>query len=207
MLSQTIARILLDQKAVTLSPDKPYTFASGIKSPIYCDNRVLISCPQAREVVLQGFETLLTEIEPVAVIAGTATAGIPWAAWLAQQQGKPLVYVRSANKAHGKGEQIEGRLVEDQSVVVIDDLITTGGSALSAVQVIKNMKCQVSHCLAIFSYNMQQAKTNFTSAGAKLLTLTQLDVLLDVAIEKSLITEAQKQLVLRWRDCPEGYQP
>jgi len=199
-----IAQILFDSQAVTLNPDNPFHFSSGFRSPIYCDNRVLISFPQYRTSIIDAFVRLLTNhaILPD-VIAGTATAGIPWAAWIADRLNKPMVYVRSKAKAHGKCNQIEGRIKPNQRVVVIEDLISTGGSAINCVEALRQANTQVTHCCALFNYQLTKAKQAMQQADIQCDSLCTLDQLLNTALTNQTLTKNQLTLIKKWQTAPE----
>ena len=174
-----IALLLLQVGAVALSPSKPFTWASGISSPIYCDNRLLLSDPKAREEVIRAFLSLIKKEKIYFdAIAGIATAGIPHASILADRLKKPLLYVRAVAKQHGKGNQIEGKLKKGSRVLVIEDLVSTGGSSLAAVKALKAAGARVTHCLAIFSYGFPESQKAFQVERCSLKTLTNLDSLL-----------------------------
>ena len=205
-LAKEIAKDLLDIKAVFLRPDEPFTWASGIKSPIYCDNRLVMSSPEVREKIAEGFVGSVKENFPdVEVIAGTATAGIPHAAWLAQKLNLPMVYIRSSSKSHGRENKIEGLLKKNQKVVVIEDLISTGGSSLKAVDAVRDSGANVLGVAAIFSYELEKAQKAFEDAGILYYTLTNYPVLLDVALAEGIVREAQLELLNSWRVNPEAY--
>ena len=154
------AKILFDLKAVKINVKEPFTFSSGIKSPIYCDNRVILGYPEAREQIVQGFLDII-DTENTDVIAGVATAGISWAAFIAEKLGKPMAYVRSKPKGHGVGRQIEGAETAGKRVAVIEDLISTGGSSINAAEVLRNSGADSVEVKAIFSYNFKSAFENF----------------------------------------------
>jgi len=203
-MEHDIARLLLAEKAVTLNVKEPYTYASGIRSPIYCDNRVLISNPVARAAVLDGFVELITHHSPhYDIIAGTAIAGIPWAAWLAQQLNKPLVYVRD-KKDHGKQNTIEGRLEANSRVIVIEDLISTGKSSYAAVEELRNAKTEVIACLAIFTYELQKSKSTFSDCP--LFTITRFSALIEEAQAQHYITGEEAMHILAWNKSPENWE-
>ncbi len=168
-----IAKILLESKAVTLRPEKPYRYASGILSPIYCDNRVLISLPEKRKIIIDSFIDLIksSKIE-FDVVAGTATAGIPHAAWIAHKLDKPMIYIRQKTKGHGKENSIEGILTKKDRTIIIEDLISTGGSSVGAVKAVKAKGGIVDACFAIFTYEMKKAKESFREVKCKVHTLT-----------------------------------
>lgn len=204
--AKDVAEILLEIKAVTLSPGKPYRFVSGILSPIYCDNRLLISYPEKRERVVEHFiETIKERDLDFDVIAGVATSGIPHAAWVAEKLGKPMIYVRSSKKEHGKGNLIEGRMEKGDRVLVIEDLISTGGSSLSAVKAVEEAGGVVVACLAVFSYNMERANSMFKEAGCRLIPLSDFDVLIEVASEKEYINSEDRERALKWNKDPRNW--
>ena len=201
-----IAKDLLKIKAVKLSPDKPFTWASGIKSPIYCDNRLTISYPEIRKQIAQGLAAQIkAEFPDVEVIGGVATAGIPHAAWVADELGLPLVYVRSKPKDHGRGKQIEGVLPAHAKTVLIDDLLSTGGSVLKAVKAAQNEGADVIGVGAIFSYQLPAVSANFEQAGLSFTTLTNYSELLEAATEENYIAEDQLETLKRWRKAPEKW--
>ena len=198
-----VAKDLLSIKAVTLSPEEPFTWASGIKSPIYCDNRLTISYPEVRKRIAKGIADIIREKYPeTEVIAGTATAGIPHAAWIAEELNLPMIYVRSKPKDHGRGKQIEGVLAEGQKVVLIDDLLSTGGSVLKAVDAAKNEGADVLGVCGIFSYQLDD---NFKAYNLSYATLTNYTELIEVAEENDYIEEKQKEILHAWRKDPENW--
>lgn len=201
-----IAKDLLDIKAVKLSPDQPFTWASGIKSPIYCDNRLTISYPKIRTAIAKGIASLIKEKYPeTEVIAGTATAGIPHAAWIAAELELPLVYVRSKPKDHGRGKQIEGVLAKGAKTVVIDDLLSTGGSVLKAIEAARKEGADVIGVGAIFSYQLPAIEDNFKQAGLTYFTLTNYSELLEVAVKENEITEKEHEVLKTWREDPKNW--
>ncbi|HEQ4181289.1 TPA: orotate phosphoribosyltransferase, partial [Streptococcus pyogenes] len=172
-LASQIATQLLDIKAVYLKPEDPFTWASGIKSPIYTDNRVTLSYPKTRDLIENGFvETIRAHFPEVEVIAGTATAGIPHGAIIADKMTLPFAYIRSKPKDHGAGNQIEGRVLKGQKMVIIEDLISTGGSVLDAAAAASREGADVLGVVAIFTYELPKASQNFKEAGIKLITLS-----------------------------------
>lgn len=202
-----IAKDLLKIKAVKLSPDKPFTWASGIKSPIYCDNRLTISYPEIRKQIAQGLAAQIkAEFPDVEVIGGVATAGIPHAAWVADELGLPLIYVRSKPKNHGRGKQIEGVLPVHAKTVLIDDLLSTGGSVLKAVKAAQNEGANVIGVGAIFSYQLPAVSENFEQAGLSFTTLTNYSELLEAATEENYIAEDQLETLKKWRQAPEKWR-
>lgn len=201
-----IAKDLLEINAVKLSPKEPFTWASGLKSPIYCDNRLTISYPKIRRAIAKGLAQLIKENFPtVEVIAGTATAGIPHAAFIAEELNLPLVYVRSKPKDHGQGRQIEGVLKKGAKTVVIDDLLSTGGSVLKAVKVAENEDADVLGVAAIFSYQLKALEENFNEARLPFITLTNYTELLSAALETGHISAAEEEILQKWRLDPAAW--
>lgn len=206
MIAEQIAQDLLSIEAVSLSPDEPFTWASGLKSPIYCDNRVTMSYPEVRRAIAQGLAAKIKEEFPnVEVIAGTATAGIPHAAWVAEILDLPMVYIRSKAKDHGRGNQIEGRITEGQKMVVIEDLISTGGSVLEAAAAAKREGADVLGVAAIFTYELAKGKKNFEEANTPLVTLTNYSTLIESALQENYINQEQLELLKKWRKDPENW--
>ena len=194
-----VAKSLLDIAAVKLQPNDPFTWASGIKSPIYTDNRKTISFPDARRIIIDGLVTLIKEQYPdVAVIGGVATAGIPHAAWVAEKLDLPMIYVRSKPKDHGTGKQIEGVLAAGQKVVLIDDLISTGGSVLGAVKATQAAGGEVLGVAAIFSYELPAATMNFAQAATPFSSLTNFSSLIQVAQQTGELTAEELTLIADW---------
>lgn len=205
-VAENIAKDLLKIEAVFLSPDEPFTWASGIKSPIYCDNRITMSYPEVRREIAKGLaEEIKANYPDVEVIAGTATAGIPHAAWVAELLDLPMVYIRSKAKDHGKGNQIEGRITEGQKMVVIEDLISTGGSVLEAAEAAKREGADVLGVAAIFTYELDKGVEKFKAAEMPLLTLTNYSTLIEIALEENYINEQQLTLLKEWRKDPENW--
>lgn len=201
----SIAALLLKHGAVALRPSKPFVWASGIRSPIYCDNRILLSYPKTRDLVIDGFIALIRKHGiRFDAIAGIATAGIPLASILADRLRKPLLYVRSAPKAHGKGNQIEGRFEKGSRILVIEDLVSTGKSSLDAIAALKKAGAKVNDCLAIFSYGFPVSQKAFRKARCRLRTLTDLDELLRVAIAMKKINPAALKLIREFSESIRG---
>ncbi len=200
-LAATIAKRLLQIKAIKLSPQKPFTWASGKLSPIYCDNRIVLSHPSVRKEVIQGFvETIQAQKYPkIDAIVGVATAGIPHGALVANELDLPFAYVRSKAKAHGRQNLIEGELTKGQQVIVIEDLISTGGSALSAVKSLEERGINVIAVLAIFQYQLPEAKAAFEKNNCTFLTLSNYGVLLQQAISLNYITKEDHSVLEAWR--------
>lgn len=200
------AKFLLQIKAVKLNDESPFTWASGRKSPIYCDNRITLSYPEIRTFIRQRFvDTILEQFGDVDVIAGVATGGIAQGALVAQELGKPFVYVRSEEKKHGLTNQIEGEIKSGQSVVVIEDLVSTGKSSLIAVNALREKGCNVKGMVAIFTYNLDVAKKNFEDADVLLRTLTNYDRLVEVAKEEEYIKDSAMESLAKWRENPEKW--
>ncbi|MBB1070122.1 orotate phosphoribosyltransferase [Limosilactobacillus sp. RRLNB_1_1] len=201
--SQRVAKALLDIHAVTLNPEHPFTWASGLKSPIYTDNRLTISYPEVRQAIFNGMaEQIKLHFPDTDVIAGTATAGIPHAAWVAQNMELPMIYVRTKPKDHGQGKQIEGVLKEGQKVVVIDDLISTGGSVLNAVRAVNNAGGKVVGVVSVFTYNLPAAEQNFMANGLKYYSVTDYMTLIKVAKESNQISADHLKSLQQWRKDP-----
>ncbi|TVT29138.1 orotate phosphoribosyltransferase [Salinicoccus cyprini] len=200
-MKQRVAEILLNINAVELSPDAPFTWASGIQSPIYCDNRKIIGDVEARNEIADAFaEQIRAQAPDVEVIAGTSTAGIPHAAYISEKLGLPMCYVRGSKKKHGKGNQIEGAAVAGRKVVLIEDLISTGGSCLEAAEALKESGADLLTVIAIFTYGIPSAAQAFERVDLTFHALSDLDTLIDVSISRGVITEAQKDTVLRFRE-------
>ncbi|KRF32133.1 orotate phosphoribosyltransferase [Paenibacillus sp. LMG 31460] len=205
-IAQHIAASLLDIEAVALRPQQPFTWTSGLKSPIYCDNRLTMSHPAIREAIADGFAALIQEKFPDAeVVAGTATAGIPHAAWVAQKLGLPMIYIRDKAKGHGKENLIEGTVKPGQKVIVIEDLISTGGSSLKAAIAVKEAGAVALGVLAIFSYQLDKATEAFQAADMPLYTLSNYSTLLEVALEKGKIKQEDMELLRSWRSNPAAF--
>ena len=201
-----IAEYLLQIKAVKLQPDQPFTWASGWKSPIYCDNRKTLSFPKIRTFIRQQFvEAINEKFASPDVIAGVATGGIAQGALIAQDLGLPFVYVRSEAKKHGLTNMIEGVIEKGQSVVVIEDLISTGGSSLKAVDALRDAGCKVNGLIAIFSYGFDTAKMNFENAKCEFSTLCDYDTLIEQALKDNFITEKDLESLKNWRTSPDTW--
>ncbi|MGL9802808.1 orotate phosphoribosyltransferase [Enterococcus sp. DIV0448] len=205
-IEKNIAKDLLAIEAVFLSPNEPFTWASGLKSPIYCDNRITMSYPKVRKAIAQGLAEKIKQAFPdVEVIAGTATAGIPHAAWVAEILDLPMIYIRSKAKDHGKGNQIEGRIFEGQKMVVIEDLISTGQSVLEATEAAKREGANVLGVAAIFTYELPAGEENFAKAELPLFTLTNYSVLIETALAEKYIDEAELALLKEWKKNPADW--
>jgi orotate phosphoribosyltransferase len=201
-----IAEFLLQIKAIKLQPDNPFTWASGWKSPIYCDNRKTLSYPAIRTYIRQQFvETIQKHFAKPDVIAGVATGGIAIGALVAQEMNLPFVYVRSEAKKHGLTNMIEGEINSGQSVVVIEDLISTGGSSIKAVEALKEKGCEVKGMVAIFTYGFDVAEKNFSEAKCNVKTLTNYEVLINKALQKQYIDEKSVESLKSWRQDPSKW--
>lgn len=198
-----VATQLLAIKAVKLQPNEPFTWASGIKSPIYTDNRETIGYPSVRKLIAQGLADLIKREYPtVEIIGGVATAGIPHAAWVADLLDLPMVYVRSKPKDHGVGRQIEGRLVDGKKLVLIDDLISTGGSVLGGVEAARKEGADVLGVVSIFTYELPAGDANFAAAGLPYKALTNYSTLIDVASQEGYIKEDEMATLHAWKQDP-----
>ncbi|MBI4298984.1 MAG: orotate phosphoribosyltransferase [Chloroflexi bacterium] len=199
--SGEVAELLLRLKAVAINTQNPFVYSSGIVSPIYTDLRLLMSYPKERELIVNHLCSLISEacgMDDVDGVAGIATAGIPWAAWISAAISKPMVYVRDSAKEHGKGQRVEGRVVDGQRLIVIEDLVSTGASAISAAVVLREMKATVDYCFAIFTYGLPQAAKTFNEARLNLWTLTHIQELLEVARSRGYLSNEEHQAVVAW---------
>ena len=204
--SLQVAKLLLEIKAVKLSPDKPFRWASGWNSPIYCDNRITLSYPKVRTFIRQQLANVIgSQLGEVDVIAGVATAGIPQGALVAEALGLPFIYVRSSAKEHGMGNQIEGVVQPNARVVLVEDLISTGGSSLKAAQAVRDAGMQVTAIVSVFTYGFPQAEENFQNAKVESISLTDYSTLLQVAQENNYIAESDLQKLNAWRETPESW--
>jgi orotate phosphoribosyltransferase len=200
------AEYLLQIKAIKLQPAKPFTWASGWKSPIYCDNRMTLSFPEVRGFIRDSFAARVRELYPEAeLIAGVATGAIAHGALAADKMGLPFIYVRSGSKDHGLGNQIEGHFEKGQKVVVIEDLISTGGSSLSAVKALREAGCEVLGMIAIFTYGFQKAADAFAAEACRLDTLSSYSVLVDMAAESGYISQGDVETLKEWRKAPADW--
>ena len=205
-LEKRVAAALLDVKAVELNTEEPFTWASGLKSPIYCDNRKLLSYPVVRTFIAERLEEIIREqFKKVDVIAAVATGAIAIGAIVADRMGLPLIYIRPKPKDHGTGSQIEGVFEKGASIVVIEDLISTGMSSLASVQAVTQKGGMVEGMVAIFSYNFTKARKAFEEANITLYTLTDYDTLIQVAGESSYINESEMSVLRDWRFKPENW--
>ncbi|WP_288304913.1 orotate phosphoribosyltransferase [uncultured Fusobacterium sp.] len=192
-----VAKSLLTTGAVKLNVKEPFTFVSGIKSPIYCDNRKMIGYPEERKIVVDEFVKKLSEKE-FDIVAGTATAGIPWAAFIAMAMNKPMSYIRGEKKNHGAGKQIEGADVSGKKVIVIEDLISTGGSSIKAVDAAFNEGAKEVEVISIFSYEFDKAYKNFEEKNIKWESLSNFTALLSLAREEKYLTDEEAEIAASW---------
>jgi orotate phosphoribosyltransferase len=205
-LAKSVARYLLQIKAIKLQPANPFTWASGWKSPIYCDNRKTLSYPEVRSFIKEKFvETIYANFTGVDLIAGVATGAIAQGVLVAQDMNLPFVYVRSEAKKHGLENMVEGEAKPGQKVIIIEDLISTGGSSLKAAESLRQNGCEVLGMVAIFSYSFKTAEDNFKNAGVKLITLSSYFALLDEAVETGYITASEIETLKRWRENPSQW--
>jgi len=201
-----VAKQLLDIKAVMLNIEKPFIWASGWKSPIYCDNRKILSYPKARKIIYKGLVRLIEQnYDNVDVIAGVATGAIAWGMLVAEALGKPFIYVRPKPKGHGTGSQIEGELPQKANVVVVEDLISTGGSSLSAVDALNSAGANVLGMVAIFSYNFNKSRRAFEYSNIELRTLTNYETLINEAVSCKYIETSDLVTLQDWRYQPEAW--
>ncbi|MCM3214809.1 orotate phosphoribosyltransferase [Niallia taxi] len=202
-MKKSIAEQLLEIKAVFLQPNDPFTWSSGLKSPIYCDNRLTLSYPKVRKEIANGLADLIKEHFPETdIVAGTATAGIPHAAWVSDVLDLPMAYVRSKAKEHGKGNQIEGKAEKGQKVVVVEDLISTGGSVITAVNSLREAGCDVLGVVSIFTYELPKGKELLADAKIESHSLTDYTALLEVAQQKGYIKESDIASLQAWKENP-----
>jgi orotate phosphoribosyltransferase len=200
------AEYLLQIKAIKLQPSNPFTWASGWKSPIYCDNRKTLSFPEVRTFIRDSFSELISELYPEAgLIAGVATGAIAHGALVADNSKLPFIYVRSEAKEHGLGNQIEGYFEKGQKVVVIEDLISTGGSSLNAVKALRDAGCEVLGMLAIFTYEFKKATDAFAAQNCQLNTLSNYSALVDTAVQTGYIGQAEVETLKKWRLDPANW--
>lgn len=200
-LEKELARDLLEIKAVQINPKEYFTWTSGIKSPIYCDNRLTMSYPDLRNKIVEAFVQKIEGLdEKPDVIAGCATAGIPHAAWLADRLNLPMVYVRSKPKGHGKGNQIEGEIKKGQKVLVIEDLISTGGSSIESAEALLKEGAEVISVFAIFTYGLEKANQQFQEANLLFQTITNFDQLVEALVEDGKLNGEEKIELLEWRN-------
>ena len=204
-IEQSVAQALIKREAVKVSIAPPFTWASGIKSPVYCDNRKMLGFVEERDIIVDGFLEKIADLD-FDVVAGTATAGIPWASFIAQKLNKPMVYIRSAKKDHGAGKQIEGFLAPNQKVLVVEDLISTGGSSIKAVEAVREEgNCIVNDVVAIVTWEIPKSVERFSEAGLNLVTLTNYTNIIGLASETGAIPEDKLSIVLEFKQDPAGW--
>jgi orotate phosphoribosyltransferase len=205
---KAVAEKLLQINAIKLSPQQPFNWASGWKSPIYCDNRRVLSFPFVRDFIKSEMCNVVFEQFPQAeILAGVATAGIPWGAMVADQLKLPFIYVRPKPKEHGLGNQIEGFFEKGKKVLVIEDLISTGKSSLEVVEVLRKAEVEVTGMVSIFTYGFDVAAKAFVNAGVEYRSLTNYGSLIDLAVEKGIVTAEQQNTLLNWRQDPANWKP
>ncbi len=198
-LQNEIAHAMLKVGAVELNPTELFTWASGIKSPIYCDTRLTISDPVIRKQLANGLAAIIKEnFEGTEIVAGTTTAGIPHAAWVSDILDLPMVYVRSKAKEHGRGNQIEGKYATGQKVIVVEDIVSTGGSSITAVEALRAAGCEVLGVVCVYTYNLPRAEQAFDEAGIKYVSLTNFDYLIEAANESGAIKEDDIPFLKDW---------
>lgn len=207
MSREKTAELLLETEAVFLRPDEPFVWASGIKSPVYCDNRLTLTAPQARNIIEQAIaDTVKTEYPEAEILMGTSTAGIAHAAIAAHILGLPMGYVRGAAKDHGRGNRIEGRLLPGQKTVVIEDLISTGGSVLDTVEALRQAGAEVLGIVSIFTYQFEEAARRMAESGVKNISLCDLDALMQAAESKGYITAEQRKMAEAFKESPKDWR-
>lgn len=204
--SKKIAKILFEIGAVTFSGSRPFRFDSGILSPVYVDNRILISYPRERKIVLKSLLSLIKKkIRPFDVVAGVATAGIPHAAWIAQELNLPMIFVRAKPKEHGKGHQVEGRIKRGQIVLIVEDLISTAGSSIRVIEAIQSLGGIVHDEIAIYSHNLKESEKNLNKAKVRLHYLTDTKTAANIAREKGFLDKKQVKTILDWAKDPQNW--
>lgn len=208
-IKKNVAKSLLSTEAVKLNVKTPFTFVSGIKSPIYCDNRKVIGFPNERTTIIKSFISKINEIEQneekFDIIAGTATAGIPWAAFIAIELNRPMAYIRGEKKAHGAGRQIEGADFKNKKVLIIEDLISTGGSSIKAAEAALENGAVTTEILSIFSYEFKKAYDSFKDKNIKWHSLSNFSTLLEVAKDEKYISIDEMQIASSWNSAPDKY--
>ncbi len=203
---RTIAESLLDIEAVLLRPGRPFQWSSGLWAPIYCDNRLTMAYPEVRRQISKSFASIVRqEGWAVDVVVGTATAGIPHAAWLAERLSAPMAYVRDRAKGHGRENKVEGLVRDGDHVIVVEDLISTGSSALNVVETVRHTGAVVDGVLAIFSYGLETSERAFNQAGITPTTLTSFDALVDTARYRNMLSTGAAESLLEWKQDPEAW--
>ena len=205
-MGDKISEILLKLNAVMLRTKPPFRLVSGMLSPIYADHRLLMSYPREREFIVNSFIKLIKKNKiKFDGFAATATAGIPWASWLAQKFKKPMIYVKAEKKEHGMENILEGKIEQSKTYLVIEDMVTTGGSSIKTVNTVREKGGIVEHCIAIFTYELEKAKQNFENANVQLLTLTNFTSLVKIALKQKYIPREQLNHIMDWKKHPEGW--
>ena len=205
-MADKIAEILLNLNAVILRTKPPFRLVSGLLSPIYADHRLLMGYPKEREFIVNSLLKLINKNKlQFDGFAATATAGIPWAAWLAQKLKKPMVYVKSGKKDHGMENMLEGRIENGKNYLVVEDMVTTGGSSIGTVSTVREKGGIVENCIAIFTYELEKSKQNFQNANVQLLTLTNFTSLVKIALKQKYIAKGQLSQIMEWNQHPEGW--
>lgn len=205
-MADKVAEILLNVNAVILRTKPPFRWASGILSPIYTDNRILMSHTKEREFIINSFMKLIKQNKiKFYGFAATATAGIPWAAWLSQKLKRPMVYVRSETKDHGRENLVEGKIEQGKNYIVVEDLVSTGNSSINTINAVREKNGNVEYCISIFTYELEKAINNFESANVKLLSLTNFTSFVKTALKKKYISREQLTHIMDWKKHPEGW--
>lgn len=205
-IAEEVAKNLLQIGAVKLSPNEPFTWASGLKSPIYCDNRYVLSFPAARNLIKNSFASIIQEqFKNIDVIAGVATGAIAHGVLVAEVLEKPFIYVRSSAKAHGLGNMVEGKIEKGNRVLVIEDLISTGGSSLKAIEALREAGAEIIALGAIFTYGFEKATQAFAAANCPFFTLSNYPVLIEMAIQNNYVSATDKDLLMKWYANPEKW--
>ncbi|MDR4499421.1 MAG: orotate phosphoribosyltransferase [Candidatus Scalindua sp.] len=204
MKNEEIAKVLLNKKAIILNAKDPFTFVSGLRSPIYCDNRRMIAYPRERAQIVDAFINELKRFD-FDIVAGTSTAGIPWASWISDQLYKPLAYIRGSKKGHGARNQIEGANAEGRGVIIIEDLISTGNSSLCAVEAVREAGGRCAGVVAIFTYDFEGAIKKFKEASCEFLAITNFSTLVNVAKENGTLNDNELAIVQEWNKDPQGW--
>ena len=205
-MADKIAEILLNVNAVMLRTKPPFRLISGMLSPIYADHRLLMSYPKHREFIVNSFIKLIKKNKlKFDGFAATATAGIPWAAWLSQKMKKPMIYVKAEKKDHGMENMLEGKIKQGKIYLVVEDMVTTGGSSINTVNAVREKGGIVEYCIAIFTYELEKAKINFETTNVKLLTLTNFTSLVKIALKQKYIARDQLTHIMDWKKHPEGW--
>ncbi len=207
-IARHTAELLLDINAISVQPDKPFTFTSGVKSPIYIDNRYTISFPKVREQIVDYYVQVLKQeigLKNIDLLSGTSTAAIPWAAFIAQKMKLPMVYVRGKKKGHGKQRQIEGKIEPGQKTVVVEDHISTGGSLIENATAVRQEKAEVKYAIAATTFLFKEATKKFKKEKIQVITLTDFKTIIDIAVERGLVKKEDKATVLEWNKNPRAW--